>query len=170
VKGANVHGKPLVSQPTFLQKSGVRLFTVGTETAKDALANRLTITEPGPGFCHFPVEFARDGFTYYDAKYFEQLKSERAVIKRTKRGTERVWEKIKPSWRNEALDVRVYNMAALAILGYDRAGLERLAARRAEGKPLPQPPAEGQKRKSIIRSTGRGFVPPFSRGGFGRRF
>lgn len=172
VKGANVHGKPLISQPTFLPKSGVRLFMVGTETAKDALANRLAITEPGPGFCHFPDEFERDGFTYYDTKYFEQLKSERAVVKRTRRGTERVWEKIKASWRNEALDVRVYNMAALAILGYDRAGLERLAARRAEGKPPPLPPAEGQQRKSIVRSTGRGFVPPFSRGGFGfgRRF
>jgi hypothetical protein len=61
-------------------------------------------------------------------------------------------------------------MAALAILGVDRAGLERLAARRVEGKPPPMPSAEGQQRKSIIRSSGRGFVPPFSRGPFGRRF
>jgi phage terminase large subunit GpA-like protein len=169
VKGANVPGKPLVSQPSMLKKAGglVRLYTVGTETAKDTFANRLKVTEPGPGYCHFPQEFERDGRVYYGADYFKQLRAEHAVVKRTKRGTARVWEKIKPHWRNEALDLRVYNMAALAILNLD---LERLAARRLEGKPLPQPPAEGQKRKSIIRSGGRGFVPPFARGPFGRRF
>jgi phage terminase large subunit GpA-like protein len=170
VKGANVPGKPLVSQPTLLKKSGVRLYTIGTETAKDTFVNRLAVTEPGPGFCHFPVEFERDGQTYYGESYFKQLRAEHAVMKRTKRGTARVWEKIKASWRNEALDVRVYNMAALAILGVDRAGLERLAARRAEGKPPPLPPADGQQKKSIVRSSGRGFVPPFARGPFGRRF
>lgn len=172
VKGANVPGKPLVSQPSLLRKAGgfVRLYTVGTETAKDTFVNRLAVKEAGPGFCHFPDEFERDGRIYYGEDYFKQLRSEHAVMKRTKRGTARVWEKIKASWRNEALDLRVYNMAALAILGIDREALDRLAERRAEGKPLPQPPAEGQKRKSIIRSTGKGFVPPFSRGGFGRRF
>lgn len=172
VKGANVPGKPLVSQYSLLKKAGgfVRLYSVGTETAKDTFANRLAVKEPGPGFCHFPDEFERDGRIYYGEDYFKQLRSEHAVMKRTRRGTARVWEKIKASWRNEALDLRVYNMAALTILGIDREALDRLAARRAEGKPLPQPPAEGQQRKSIVRSTGRGFVPPFSRGGFGRRF
>jgi phage terminase large subunit GpA-like protein len=169
VKGWQVPGKPLVSQPSLLKRAGgvVRLYMVGTETAKDTLANRLLIPEPGPGFCHYPEEFERDGRIYYGADYFKQLRAEHAVIKRTKRGTARVWEKIKPHYRNEALDLRVYNMAALAILNPD---LERLSTLRLSGKPLPQPPAEGQKRKSIVRSTGRGFVPPFSRGPFGRRF
>lgn len=169
VKGANVPGKPLVSQYSLLKKAGgfVRLYTVGTETAKDTFVNRLAVTKPGPGYCHFPVEFERDGRTYYGADYFKQLRSEHAVMKRTKRGTARVWEKIKASWRNEALDVRVYNMAALAILNLD---FERLAARRLAGKPAPLPPADAPKRTSIIRSTGKSFVPPFSRGGFGRRF
>lgn len=168
VKGANVPGRPLVT-PSMLKKAGglVRLYLVGTETAKDTFARRLAVPEAGPGFCHFPVEFERDGHTYYDADYFKQLRSEHAVMKRTKRGTARVWEKIRPHWRNEALDLRVYNMDALAILNPD---FERLAARRLAGKPMPLPPAEGQKRKSIVRTTGRGFVPPFSRGGFGRRF
>ena len=169
VKGANVPGKPLVSQYSLLKKAGgfVRLYTIGTETAKDTFVNRLAVTKPGPGFCHFPVEFERDGRTYYGEGYFKQLRSEHAVMKRTRRGTARVWEKIRPHWRNEALDLRVYNMAALAILNLD---FERLAARRLEGKPAPLPPADAPKRKSIVRSTGRGSVPPFSRGGFGRRF
>lgn len=170
VKGANVPGKPLVSQPSLLKKAGgfVRLYIIGTETAKDTLANRLTVPEAGPGFCHFPEEFERDGRLYYGADYFKQLRAEHAVMKRTKRGTVRVWEKIKAHYRNEALDLRVYNMAALAILNPD---LERLSERRLSGKPLPQPPPEGAKRKSILRrGTGRGFVPPFSGGPLGRRF
>jgi phage terminase large subunit GpA-like protein len=138
VKGWQVPGKPLVSQPSLLKKAGgaVRLYMIGTETAKDTLANRLLVAEPGPGFCHFPEEFERDGHIYYGADYFKQLRAEHAVMKRTKRGTARVWEKIKAHYRNEALDVRVYNMAALAILNPD---LERLSERRLEGKPLPLP-------------------------------
>lgn len=172
VKGANTPGKPLVSRPSLLQRAGglVRLYTVGTETAKDTIAQRLAVPEPGPGFCHFPVEFERAGRTYYGTDYFKQLRAEHAVMKRTKRGTARVWEKIKPHWRNEALDLRVYNMAALAILGIDRAALEKLAARRVEGKPMPLPPAEGQRKPVVRQAVRRGFVPPFSRGPFGRRF
>jgi terminase, large subunit len=170
VKGANVPGKPLVSQYNLLKKAGgfVRLYTVGTETAKDTFANRLAVAEDGPGRCHFPCEFERDGRTYYGADYFKQLRAEHAVTKRTKRGTARVWEKIKPHWRNEALDLRVYNMAALAIYNPD---FERLAALRLSGKPLPLPPADSPQRKSIIkRSPRRGFVPGFSGGPLGGRF
>jgi phage terminase large subunit GpA-like protein len=146
----------------------VRLYTVGTETAKDTFSKRLAVTEHGPGFCHFPVEFERDGRIYFGEDYFKQLRAEHAVIKRTKRGTVRAWEKIKAHWRNEALDLWVYNMAALAIYNPD---FERLAALRLAGKPLPLPPAEGQPRKSIVRPPARrGFVPPFSGGPFGRRF
>jgi len=136
VKGANVPGKPLVSQPSMLKRAGglVRLYTIGTETAKDTFAKRLAVAEAGPGFCHFPVTYERDGRVYYGEGYYKQLRAEHAVIKRTKRGTVRAWEKIKPYYRNEALDLRVYNMAALAILNPD---LERLSARRLAGQPLP---------------------------------
>jgi phage terminase large subunit GpA-like protein len=168
VKGANVPGKPLVSQPTLLKRAGglVRLYTVGTETAKDTFVKRLAVAEDGPGRCHFPNEFEREGRTYYGADYFKQLRAEHAVQKRTKRGTARVWEKIKPHWRNEALDLRVYNMAALAILNPD---FERLTTRRLEGKPMPQPSVEGRKRLVVRRGPRRGFVPGFSSDPLGRR-
>jgi phage terminase large subunit GpA-like protein len=168
VKGANVPGKPLVSQPSLLKRAGglVRLYTIGTETAKDTFARRLAVTKPGPGFCHFPVEFERDGHVYYGEGYFKQLRAEHAVMKRTKRGTVRVWEKIKAHWPNEALDLRVYNMAALAILNPD---LEQLAARRLEGKPMPQPPTEERRRSVVRRGPRRGFVPGFSSDPLGRR-
>lgn len=114
VKGSSKPGQPLVSKPAFLRKPGgtVRLYAVGTETAKDTLAARLLIGEPGPGYCHFPREHERDGRACYDEKYFSQLRSERPVT----RGGVRRWEKVRAGARNEALDVRVYNMAALAIL------------------------------------------------------
>lgn len=114
IKGASAPGRPLVSKPSFLRKPGgmVRLYLVGTETAKDTLAARLLVEEPGPGYCHFPSEHERDGRVYYDVKYFEQLRSERPV---TRAGVRR-WEKIRAGARNEALDLKVYNMAALALL------------------------------------------------------
>jgi len=49
-----------------------------------------------------------------DPEYFKQLTAERQVIKYNKGFAHRVW--VKTRTRNEALDVRVYGIAALAIL------------------------------------------------------
>jgi phage terminase large subunit GpA-like protein len=127
IKGANTPGKPLVSKPTLQGRPPVKLYTVGTETAKDTLAAHLLVTEEGPGYCHFPTEFERGGFTYYGEKYFKQLRSEHVVIKYSHGISTRRWEKIKPGARNEALDNRVYAMAARAILNPD---FRRLMKRR----------------------------------------
>ncbi|MCA1567246.1 MAG: phage terminase large subunit family protein [Acidobacteria bacterium] len=108
VKGANTPGKPIISKPSLQGRPPVRLFTVGTETAKDTIAANLLVEEPGPGYCHFPVARGDD--------YFKQLRSERPVTRYTRGVGVRKWEKIKPSARNEALDNRVYAMAACAIL------------------------------------------------------
>lgn len=167
-KGANTPGKPIISNFSWQGRPPVRLYTVGTEAAKDTFANRLAVTKPGPGYCHFPTEFERDGRAYYGADYFKQLRAEHAVQKRTKRGTARVWEKIKPGARNEALDCRILAMAALAILNPD---LEKMSARRLSGIAPPKQGEGQQKKKGIIRrGTGRGFVPGFSGGPLGRRF
>jgi phage terminase large subunit GpA-like protein len=143
IKGANTPGKSLISEPTMQGKPKVRLYTIGTDTAKDTLAGYLLITEPGPGYCHFPQEFERDGRRYYDEKYFEQLRSERPVTVYLKRGTARVWQKLKPSARNEALDVRVYNMAARAILNPEWRALQRrrrVSAEKLARAAKPEPP------------------------------
>ncbi|HEV2707062.1 MAG TPA: phage terminase large subunit family protein, partial [Pyrinomonadaceae bacterium] len=122
VKGANTPGKPLVSKPTMQGKPPhrVKLYTVGTETAKDTLAARLSIGESGPGYCHFP-----EG---RDEDYFRQLRSERPTM----RAGVRRWEKVRASMRNEGLDLRVYATAALAILNPNwralRAGVRKRAA------------------------------------------
>jgi phage terminase large subunit GpA-like protein len=168
-KGTNTPGKPIISSFSWQGRPPVRLYTVGTEAAKDTFDHRLAVTKPGPGFCHFPTEFQRDGRTYYGEDYFKQLRSERPVVKHTRQGTVRVWEKIKPGARNEALDCRVLAMAALAILNPD---LEKMSARRLSGIAPPKA-GEGQQRKKgiIRRGAGRRFVPGFSGGGpLGGRF
>ncbi len=117
LKGANVAGKPLVSRPTRVGSGRVSLFTVGTEAAKDLVYARLRVEEAGPGFCHFP--------SCYDAEYFAQLTAERAVT--TWRGgvQVRVYKQTRP--RNEALDCRVYALAALRILNVNWKALARRA-------------------------------------------
>ena len=83
---------------------GLRLKIVGVDAAKSGLFARLQIEAPGPGFCHFP-----EG---RPAEYFEQLTAEtrEAVYKRGRRR----WVWSKPRHKpNEALDLRVYAVAAL---------------------------------------------------------
>jgi phage terminase large subunit GpA-like protein len=123
VKGANTPGKPLISKFTLQGRPPVRLYTVGTETAKDEISAHLLITEPGPAYMHFPVGREQD--------YFKQLRSERPVTRYTRGQGVRKWEKIRPSVRNEALDLRVYAMAALAILRPDFRRLQRQLAQMA---------------------------------------
>lgn len=107
IKGANTPGKPLVGRFSRSNARRVKLFPVGSDTAKEMVYSRLRITEPGPGYCHFPSHYTED--------YFKQLTAERVVIKYRKGHPTRVWEK--PSHqRNEALDCRVYALAALYIL------------------------------------------------------
>ncbi|KJV81250.1 phage terminase large subunit family protein [Rickettsia hoogstraalii str. RCCE3] len=88
----------------------VKLFSIGTDTAKEMIYSRLKITELGAGYCHFPVK--------YDEQYFKQLTAEKCVTRYHKGFPVRKWEK--PSGkRNEALDCRVYATAALHILNPD---------------------------------------------------
>jgi phage terminase large subunit GpA-like protein len=81
---------------------------IGTDTAKDRIFARMKIPAPGPGFMHLP-DFADD-------EYLAQLTSEKAV-RRYKRGRGTVREYIKTRARNEALDLEVYALAALYVLG-----------------------------------------------------
>ncbi|MBF0401389.1 MAG: phage terminase large subunit family protein [Magnetococcales bacterium] len=85
-------------------KERVTMFSIGVDTAKDAIYKRLSITNPGPGYCHFPQD--------RDAEWFVQLTSEKVRTRYVKGRKIREWYK-KDGDRNEALDCRVYAMAAL---------------------------------------------------------
>ena len=115
IKGANQTGKPLVSKFSKANKLRVKLFTIGTDTAKQMIYSRLKIHQPGAGYCHFPAD--------YSEEYFKQLTSERIQTKFVNGHPTRVWV-LSKGRRNEALDCRVYGMAALHILNPN---LEELA-------------------------------------------
>jgi phage terminase large subunit GpA-like protein len=106
IKGVGGEGKPLVGKPGRNNIGKIKLFPIGVDTAKDVLFSRMRIAEPGPGYMHFPLSRSDE--------YFRQLTAEKLVTRYHKGFARREWVKIRP--RNEALDVRVYAMAALGIL------------------------------------------------------
>lgn len=137
VRGGAVRGAELVGRPTTNNRYATPLFTLGTDTAKDLIYSRLAIPRPGPGYVHLPETV--------DLEYVEQLTAEKAIRKWYKhKGTVREW--VKKRDRNEALDLEVYCLAALYILGqpYIR-GLANAAAALSAALPgpPPQPPPPG---------------------------
>jgi phage terminase large subunit GpA-like protein len=120
VKGSSIAGKALVSRPSIANRMRVKLFSIGTDTAKELIYSRLKITEPGAGYCHFPA--------HYDETYFKQLTAEKVVTRYNKGFPVRKWEKPQGR-RNEALDCRVYALAALHIINPN---LELLAVKMQE--------------------------------------
>ena len=109
IKGIGGFGKPIVNRPSKSSVRGVRLFGIGTDTAKDVVYGRLRIEEEGYGYCHWPFTGG------YHEDYFNQLTAEKCVIKTKAGNRERKWV-LKDGRRNEALDVRIYAMAAMIIL------------------------------------------------------
>ena len=140
IKGSSQTGKPLVSKFSRSNRKRVKLYTLGTDTAKQMIYSRLKIYEPGPGYCHFPAE--------YTEEYFKQLTCERIMTKFINGHPQRVWVKAKGK-RNEALDCRVYGLAALHILNPNLEMLadenERDAVKSAKEQPAVKPKSDWQK-------------------------
>lgn len=136
IKGVGGEGRPLVGRPSKNNIGKVHLFPVGADTAKELVYSRLRITEPGPGYCHFPKS--------RDPEYFEQLTAEQLVTRYVRGHAKRTW--VKKRRRNEALDVRCYAMAALYISGIN---VNILANKRAQPgdeeaeQPAPRPRKRG---------------------------
>lgn len=108
VRGGPERGKPVVDRPTRNNRYRTPLFTLCVDTAKEIVMARLRIQSAGPGYMHFPE--------WIDEEYVAQLTAEKALRKYVKnRGTVREW--VKTRERNEALDLEVYCLAALYILG-----------------------------------------------------
>ena len=84
------------------------LTLVGTDTAKELIYSRFRIREVIDGYCHFPVS------DDYDERYFRQVTSEKRIRKYRKGVAYFEWDA--GHRRNEALDCRVYALAALRIL------------------------------------------------------
>ncbi len=113
IKGASTMGKPIITFPKKKTDRGVYLTIVGTDNAKDLTYQRFSITTDditsrNDGFCHFPI---RDD---YSMSYFDMATAESKVVKYSK-GQRRFEWHCPSGKRNEALDCRVYALAALRI-------------------------------------------------------
>lgn len=132
IKGVAGWGRPIVEKPQRKQSGKharkVDLFLVGTDEAKLVVSKRLAVVKPGPNYCHFPAD--------RDPEYFKQLTAERLVVRYVKGQPVREW--VKPDRaRNEALDCRVYALAALKMMN---PSFKRLADRLgADAAPAPAP-------------------------------
>jgi len=147
VRGGAERGKPVVGRPSEHNRYRTKLFTLCVDTAKEIVFSRLRIGGPGPGYCHLPE--------WIDVEYVAQLTAEKAVRRWVKnRGTVREW--IKTRERNEALDLEVYSLAALYILGptFVRSLPERAAAlaRKSEatGTAEPTPTSPPPRRRGWV--------------------
>jgi phage terminase large subunit GpA-like protein len=119
VKGMSQAGKALLGKPTAQdvtwrgqkQKGGVKLWPIGTDSAKAEIYGRLRTAQPGPGYVHLSRHLAPE--------VFDQLTSEKLVTRYVKGRPRLEW--VKPAGRrNEALDCAVYALAAAHFAGIDR--------------------------------------------------
>lgn len=147
IKGANIAGKPIISKPSMVGKPRVKLFTIGTESAKDTIFANLKTEEAGPGYCHFP-----DNEKYNDA-YFKMLCAEKKVTKFVSGKAKSVYIKVSANARNEALDCRVYALAAVKILNPDFRTLDEKRYRK-KIKPVPKVESVSKPRKFAM----KGFI------------
>ncbi|HEY8562804.1 MAG TPA: phage terminase large subunit family protein [Pyrinomonadaceae bacterium] len=142
VKGLSTPGNPIApKKPSVVGKEKYRLWGIGTEAAKDIIfaqlkkqikgegdEEHLDIAGGGPGFCHFPSD--------RDPDYFKQLCAEKKITKMVRGRTVHYWAKVSENARNEALDLRVYNLAAFHILNPDmKSYRSAVRRRREENKP-----------------------------------
>lgn len=127
--------------PVVTPKRGSRSSSLLVDTAefKTVIYSRLKQTEPGPRFMHFPKS--------YDDEFFAQLTAEKVTKKYIKGVPTQSWENVRSNRRNEALDIRVYNHAALHLLNVNWERLKQNMEHRAGQVEyrLKQEPAEPQK-------------------------
>ena len=118
-KGSSQSGKAVLGKPTQQDinyrgeriKRGVKLWPIGTDTAKAEIYGRLRVASPGPGFVHLSAEISDEGL--------EQLTAERLVTRYIKGHPKLEWVK-PPGKRNEELDKAVYALAAAHYAGIPR--------------------------------------------------
>jgi len=114
-KGSSKAGQPIKGAFTLQDihwngqklKNGARLYAVGTDTAKDLIFGRLQVTQPGPGYVHFPTDLPHT--------FYKGITGEMRVLVKTPTGEEHRW--IKTYARNEPLDCTVYALHAAHCIG-----------------------------------------------------
>lgn len=134
-------------KPNRRDRSKFKPVIIGVNAAKDTLRARLALTEPGPGYMHFPAD--------RDLGWYAQLTAERLIMKVMGGRRFTVWDCPKNK-ANEASDCRVYAMAALE--GLKHFGL-RLNERVSDVTPEPGFVAETARQARADRAAKRGPNP-----------
>lgn len=116
VRGMGGADRPYIPRPTKNNREQTYLFSLGVDTGKSLLLQRLRIEDEGPGYCHFPKD-EKGYIRGYDKDYFKGLASEKQVLRYVKGRPHFVWEKVDKAARNEPLDCRNYAQAAIEITG-----------------------------------------------------
>ena len=150
IKGQGSPGLSLLHKVTQIKSYGIPLQMLGVNEGKQQVFSRLGLTKGTQSF-HFPLD--SKGFSRgYDAIYFKQLIAEHKVYK-TKNGiVQAVWEPISSGVRNEALDLRVYNLAAFESLK-NKINWRKLSDQL--GVSMPEPQKKAKERPKKIKSSGQ---------------
>ena len=116
IKGDSQEGKPVKGRASFqdvnyrgrILRKGVKLWMVGTDTAKDLFFGRVKVEQVGAGYVHFS--------RHLPPEWFKGLTSEVRRAIKTARGTTHRW--VKTTTRNEPLDTTVYAIFASHTLDH----------------------------------------------------
>lgn len=152
IKGANRPDIPYTAPPKK-QKIVVNgkvigqvwVYEIGVNAGKQKIVDNLRVQSPGANYCHFPL---RDD---YGKQFFKQLMSEHlAYVPKLKHPWQ--WQKIPGHERNEAFDIRNYNLAACEILSPDWDEIEQKLRTAKPGEenasiPMKEKKAKPRKRK-----------------------
>ena len=152
IKGANRPDIPYTAPPKK-QKIVVNgkvigqvwVYEIGVNAGKQKIVDNLRVQSPGANYCHFPL---RDD---YGKQFFKQLMSEHlAYVPKLKHPWQ--WQKIPGHERNEAFDIRNYNLAACEILSPDWDAIEQKRRTAKPGEenasiPMKEKKAKPRKRK-----------------------
>jgi phage terminase large subunit GpA-like protein len=111
---------------------------LGVDDGKQQVMNRLAVEAPGPSYFHFPLD-GDAGLEYrgYDQLYFKGIISEHKRKVKKNGVLHTVWETT-AGVRNEPLDLRVYNLAAMQSCKPDWERLQMAIT----GKPVRTEPAK----------------------------
>ncbi|SFE88589.1 phage terminase large subunit family protein [Paracidovorax wautersii] len=119
IKGSSEHGQPVLGKPKAMDVNwrgralshGVKLWFIGTDTAKDLLFGRMKNQKAGPGYIHVPKALV-------ETDEFEQMTNPRLMPKGRNGKTVMVWD-CPAGKREEASDCYVYAYAMACYLGVE---------------------------------------------------
>lgn len=144
IKGDKGEGKESVRLMKKTTGVGVR-FIVGVDDGKSGIMHEAGITEIGPGYMHFPIDYKAG----YDREFFKGLFSEKMVIHRSRGASVVVWEKIYE--RNEPLDCRNYARAAYRYFNWHFDDLKKIINGEVEEKSIiTKKEVEKRKKKHVV--------------------